>query len=119
MSPSAALAEVCDKVRPYWKPGTPATVWDELIGLMGTPPSLILLVASALAIRFKHQWAALAVVVLWTVWVSLITFPGARDDMQEHAIAEGCIGSPALFIGVVAAICVAMTLYTTPRNSDA
>jgi len=118
-TPTAALAEVCDKVRPLWQPGTPATAWDEMLALMGTPLSLALLLATAVAIRFRSQWGALAVLVLWTFWVSTIAFFGADDEINRQAIAEGCIGSPALFIGVVAAICIAMIIYTTPRQDKA
>ncbi len=117
--PSAAMAEVCDKVRPFWEPGTQATAWDEFLGLMATPPSLILLVASALALRFRHQWAALAVMVLWTLWVSMIAFYSTDNEINQQALSEGCIGSPALFIGVVAAICVGLIIYTTPRTDRA
>ena len=115
-APSAAFAEVCDKVRPTWTPGTQATGWSELIALMGTPPSLILLVLSALAIRFRHQWGALVVVVLWAIWVSLVAM-SAPDEIRQMAINEGCIGSPALFIAAVAAICGGMILYTAPRST--
>ena len=118
-SPTVAMAGACDKVRPFWEPGAPATAWDELLGLMATPPSLVLIIASALAIRFRHQWGALAVMVLWTMWVSAVAFYGVDDEVQQLAIAEGCIGSPALFIGVVAAICVPMIIYTTPRTDRA
>ena len=115
--PTAAWAEVCDKVRPLWAPGSQATGWDELLGLMGTPPSLVLLVLSALAVRFRHQWGALIVVLLWTGWVSLVALVGVDNDVQALAIAEGCVGSPVLFIAVVAAICGGMILYTAPRDT--
>lgn len=115
--PLPAWAGVCDKVRPFWTPGAPATGWDELIGLMGTPPSLILLVLSALAVRFRHQWGALVVVLLWTAWVSVVALVGLDGETQALAIAEGCIGSPVLFIAIVAAICGGMILYTAPRET--
>ena len=41
------------------------------------------------------------------------------DEARLEAVKEGCIGSPTLFIGVVAAICVAMILYTAPRAERA
>ncbi len=113
LSASPALAEVCDKIRPGWD-GAPASMLDEAIALMSTPPSLVLLLASALAIRLRHQWGALAVLIGWTIWISLLVFP-TPDAAELAAIAEGCIGSPILFIAVVAAICVAMILYTIPR----
>lgn len=112
--PSAAQAEVCDKIRPLWTPGTDATAWGELIALMGTPPSLVLLLLSALALRFRHEWGALIVVVLWTGWASLVVFYGGDADIQAAALQEGCIGSPSLFIAAVAAISVAMIIYVAP-----
>lgn len=108
-----AWAEVCDKTRPNWD-GSPVGVLDEAIFLLSTPATLILIVASLLAIRFRHQWGALAVVVLWTLLVSLIAM-GDPTGLRADEIAEGCVGSPALFIGFGAAICVGMIIYTTPR----
>ncbi|MDU8944421.1 hypothetical protein [Ovoidimarina sediminis] len=114
LAPLPALAEVCDKVRPLWEPGAPATGWDELLGLMATPPSLALLILSAAAIRFGHQWLVLTAVVGWSIWVSFVAM-SAPDAIRQQAIAEGCIGSPVLFIIVVAAICGGMILYTSRR----
>ena len=115
--PSQAFAEVCDKVRPLWEPGAPATAFGEMIALFGTPPSLILLVASALVLRFRHKWAGLAVVVLWSTWLTLVTVVSAKDDIQQQAVIEGCVGSPTLFIAAVAAICIGIVLYTSPRDT--
>lgn len=112
--PGAAWADVCDKVRPLWTPGAQATAWGEMIALMGTPPSLVLLVLSALAVRFRHEWGALVVVLLWTGWVSLLVFYNSGDDIQVAALQEGCVGSPTLFIAVAAAICIGMILYVAP-----
>ncbi len=115
--PTSALAEVCDKVRPNWEPGTPVTAFGEMVALMGTPPSLILLLATAFVLRFRHKWGGLIVVVLWTAWISVVSLLGGRDEMRVAASAEGCIGSPTLFIAVVAAICIATILYTSPRST--
>lgn len=112
--PTSVLAEVCDKVRPLWTLGTQQTAWGELVALMGTPPSLVLLLLSALALRFRHEWGALIVVVLWTAWASLVVFADADDDIHLIAVQEGCIGSPSLFIAAVAAISVAMIVYVAP-----
>lgn len=109
-----AQAATCAQMRPNWTPGVPASAWDELIALMSTPPSLVLILASLLAIRFAHQWGALIVVLLWTLWVSFVAM-SAPDPDRLAGIQEGCIGSPTLFIAAVAAICVGMILYTTRR----
>lgn len=111
LAPSAAWAQVCDQVRPFWTPGSPATAWDELLGLMGTIPSLVLLVLSLVVIRFRHAWGALVVTVLWTLWISVVAFLGPRGATQQQAAAEGCIGSPSLFIAAAAALCIGMILW--------
>ncbi len=116
--PGAGWAEVCDKERPNWVHGTEATIWTEMIGLFAAPPSLVLLLLTALVIRFRSLWGGLIVVVLWTGLVSLLVF-SEPDAVRIQAIKEGCIGSPSLFIGIVAAICVAMILYTAPRAERA
>ncbi len=106
-------AEVCDKSRPDWD-GAPVSAFQEAVFLFSTPASLVLILASLLAIRFRHQWGALITVILWTLLVSLIAM-GDPTGLKEFEVAEGCIGSPTLFIAAVAAICVGMILYTTRR----
>ena len=114
--PGTALASgTCAQMRPLWTPGAAATPWDELLGLMAAPPSLLLLVLSALVIRLRHAKGALIVTVAWSFWISALTFYASGSDGYRAALAEGCIGSPALFIATVAAICIAMILYTTRR----
>lgn len=112
--PGPALAAVCDDARPNWD-GVPVTAFAEAVSLLSTPPALILLVATALVVRFKNQWGGLVVVVLWTLFASLLTMFDPTG-VREIATQEGCFGSPALFIAAVAAICVAMILYTAPRT---
>ncbi len=115
--PGALRAEVCDKVRPNWEPGTQTTAFNEALFLFSTLPSLILLAATALVLYFRHQWGALIVVVLWTGFVSILAFSGDPTGIEQMAVTEGCVGSPTLFIAAVAAICVAMIFYTAPRPS--
>ena len=112
--PTGALADACVRTRPDWD-GTPVSLLDEALFLVATPAALVLIIASLVAVRFRHQWGALVVVVLWTLFVSLIAM-GDPTGLRAEEVAEGCVGSPALFIGLVAAICVAMILYTTPRQ---
>ena len=112
--PGTAWAEVCDKMRPNWVPGTEATMITEAIALSMTIPSLVLFLATLACYRFRLQWPSLAVVVGWTIWVSLIAFL-QPDDQRALATAEGCIGSPALFIAIAAALSVGLIFYTAPR----
>lgn len=111
--PGAAWAEVCEKVRPGWD-GTEATMVSETITQFSTVPALLLLLASAVAIRFRSQWGVATVVVLWTIWVSVVAFFDATGGMRDAAMTEGCIGAPVLFILVIAAICIGMIVYTFP-----
>lgn len=115
--PTAAMAEVCDKTRPNWD-GTPVSAIQEALFLIATPAALLLTFLSLLAIRFRHQWGALAIVVLWTLLISFIAM-GNPTGVRPSEIAEGCVGSPTLFIGLVAAICGGMIFYTTPRQDRA
>lgn len=112
--PAQLWAEVCDKERPLWTPGTPATALDEAMHLFANPLSLLLLLGTALAIRFRSQWGGLAVVVGWVGLMSLVSFVEVSPDITRLAINEGCIGSPILFMAAVAAICVGTILYTAP-----
>ena len=102
-----------------WNPlGGPATMWDEALHLAATPLSLLLLLGTALAIRFRSQWGGLAAVVGWSFLVYFVAFGDPNDPtgITQAAMQEGCIGSPALFIAVVAAICVATVIYTAPEK---
>ena len=78
-------------------------------------PSVAAAVLAALVLRFRSQWGVLAAVVGWSAWISAVAL-SAPDATRQQAIAEGCIGSPVLFIIVVAAICGAMILYTSRRT---
>lgn len=114
--PFPAWAEVCEKIRPRWVPGTQATTITEATHLFTTLPSVILLVLSVLVVVKRSQWGGLGTVVLWSGFVSVIAF--VKDPfVGEAALAEGCIGSPALFIAAVTAICIAIILYTLPRET--
>lgn len=114
-TPAPAWAEVCDKVRPNWVPGTDPTLLGEAIALLSMPVSLVLLITSALCIRLGRQWATLVVVVLWSFWVYFVA-TGDFGGIRQAAIQEGCMGKPTLFIVFVAVICGAMIVYTTRRQ---
>ena len=87
----------------------------EALALFSSPAALVLLLASAICIRFRSQIGTLIVVLLWTTLVSLVAFR-APDESRLAAIGEGCIGSPTLFIAAVAAICGGMILYTSRQR---
>ena len=116
--PTPALAEVCDKIRPDWTGGA-VSGWDETIQLFATAPSLLLIAATAFALRFRHQWGGLAVVVLWTLYASVMIIPNTVN-LRAEGLSEGCVGSSTLFLSLVTALCIGTILYTAPmpRRSD-
>ena len=112
--PTAAWAEVCDKERPGWD-GQPVGMLGEAVNLFLSPAGIALLVLSVIALRLRHQWVGLVAVILWTVFITVVTMADPTG-LRPQAMVEGCIGSPALFIVAVAAICVGIVLYTKPRD---
>lgn len=115
--PLPAWAGVCEEVRPGWD-GTPITILGETLALLSAPAALLLVVLSLAAIRFRAQWLGLGTIVFWTIFVSVITM-ATPSDLRDLARAEGCVGSPALFIALAAAICGAIVIYTKPRTDNA
>ena len=117
-TPSLASAEVCSVIAPAWD-GTPVSMFGELFSLFMSPISLVLLALTMISLRFRSQWSGLVTVVFWSGFVTLITMADPTG-MRVAGQTEGCIGSPALFIAAVAAICIGIVLYTAPakRPSD-
>lgn len=114
---SPAGAEVCAQFRPDWEGGE-VTAWQEMIALFGTPISLVLLLATAFAIRFRSAWGALAVFVGWSFAVAAVTFLDPTGGMRAAAATEGCVGSPSLYIAAVFVLCGGMMVYLNKVNND-
>ena len=93
-----ALAEVCDKVRPGWKPGGPARQLEELIFFVTNPYfagyALIVLVFGTL-FRPRYVFLPLALPPLFVCWVLLSEW-WRKDSVTQAAISEGCVGPPYL-----------------------
>ena len=115
--PAPAWAEVCAAQRPNWD-GTPVTAWGEFLYLLQTPIVLILIIATALAVRFRSEWGGLVVVVGWSLSTFLATGWGTNGDLRAAAMNEGCIGNTTLFIVFAALVCVGVVLYTAPLKRD-
>ena len=110
VSAAPAWADTCAEMRPGWD-GMPVSAFDELLFLAQSPIVLILVLLTALALRFRSEWGGLVVVVGWSIATYLVTQWGGS---QTDAATEGCVGSPALFIAVAAAISIGVVLYTAP-----
>ncbi|WP_204115603.1 hypothetical protein [Shimia biformata] len=116
LMPGAALADACTDLRPNWD-GTPVSALDEFVALMSTPPALVLLLATALVVRFRKPWGGVVVALLWGGFGTFLTW-GDPTGLRDAAIAEGCVGSPSLFIASTLAICAAMIAITAPAKRD-
>ncbi|MCC1492236.1 hypothetical protein [Cognatishimia sp. F0-27] len=115
--PAAARADACATARPFWDAGTGhATILDEALHFAASPATGGLLLATALAWRLRSARGGLAVVCGWSLMAGIIAFGRTSDafGVSQSALEQGCVASPALFIGVVAAICIATVLYTAP-----
>ena len=112
--PSLAWAQTCAEQRPSWD-GRPVTMAQEAMFIATTPAALILILGTVIAARFKSSWGGLVVVLGWTALVSFLTM--LAPDSRKQAFAEGCVGNPALFIGIITAICIGMIFYTAPPKA--
>ena len=92
-----------------------ATRLPEIAATPGLANWLVLLAATVVALKFRSKWGALIVCVLWSFFVSGLTLFDMTGGLRTAAMAEGCIGSPTVFIVIVAATCVALILHTAPR----
>ena len=106
--PAPALAEVCDKLRPGWEPGSAPVGWlGETLFIFTSPPGLLLLALFALAMWRGWRWL-LVIVTLAAVALAFLLYTGNGAEMAVAARIEGCIGSqsPAaalsLLLGVLA-----------------
>ena len=111
--PTQAMAEVCSQERPAWA-GTPVSALGEFLILLQTPIVLLLVVATALVIRFRHEWGGLVVVVGWSLSTYLVLDWAGTDSVRTAAMNEGCIGKPSIFIVVAVMVCIGVVLYTAP-----
>lgn len=113
LCPAQAWAEVCETLRPNWD-GMPVSAIGEFLTILQTPVVLILIVATALAVRLRSEWGGLFVVVGWSLATYLATGWSSNQAIRAAAIDEGCIGNTSLFVVVAAVVCIGVVLYTAP-----
>lgn len=102
--PSAALAEICDKERPYWSPADgPATGLDELFHIATTLPGLGILGAFTLALLTGRK-LYFGVAALFSGIVCLGLWYESRSGLHALGRAEGCVGDLTLTIWVLATL---------------
>lgn len=107
-------ASTCAQINPIWD-GVRISPLQEALHLFLSPIGLVLLAATLFAVRFRSQWGGLVAVLGWAGFATFVAMGGT--EAQQAARLEGCIGSPALFIGVTLAICAGTVLYTAPLKA--
>jgi len=105
--PGAAVAEVCDKVRPGWaRANGPATGVTEVLYLFATGPGLAAVLLTVAGFTF-YRWWLFALAALVSAFLTFVAIAAALPDptgLAGLARAEGCLGPPYLSIAVTAAI---------------
>jgi hypothetical protein len=93
-----ALAEVCDKERPFWTPsdGRPTQV-QELPYVFATPAGGAALAAIAAALCFAKLWVSVICAgFVWLVATGLMADWHGGDGVARLAYLEGCRTPPIL-----------------------
>lgn len=107
--PKAALAEVCDKIRPGWVVANgPQSAAEETAYVLFSPVGIGVLGILAVALIFPRRWLAILAVLPAFALCALLAL-GRRGEMSALAITEGCVGSITPTLLILALLC-AVTL---------
>ena len=116
--PVSAAAEVCDKERPYWVPGTSPTHLSEAFHLYTSPFGLFALGTFLLACLFRKSWLFLVSAIVFTLLLApLVADSGFSDPsgIRQAGINEGCIGPQNGAVVLTAAFAAASILLAWKR----
>lgn len=93
-----ANPSVCANSRPNWDVSDGAmTMIEETLYLLTTPGILALLIALAMALRFRNLWFTFTISLLSFVICYLFYVSWASPNIGsvvERSIVEGCVGPP-------------------------
>jgi acyl carrier protein len=115
---SPAFAEVCDKVRPTWKPSSGSiNQFEELYYFFTSPLGIGLLFLIAATYFVKRRWLSVLCGTLIVLTAALIAanWFWLGDDIIYAAHQEGCRASPLVTIGVLALLSIWFFKYGRPR----
>ena len=93
-----AAAEVCDKVRPAWKPQDGSIgQFEDLALFLLEPMGLIAVGLTVAAVLLKKTWLSVTAIVILLLDIALnVSTWREADDVTGFAIAEGCLTAPIL-----------------------
>lgn len=98
ITPTSALAEVCDKMRPLWQSEWGAVDWvREFFSVVLHPINIVFLLIVAILIYVRNR-VTLIIAGLMLIFLGGIQIVGRRDPIFDQAMIEGCIGNPILVI---------------------
>lgn len=101
LAPLPAWAEVCDKERPYWEPGTAPTAWSEALHFLLSPAGIFVALLFFLAVAIRTPWLLwFSVAASCLSLLALAINPALPDPtgMRYFAVMEGCVGSSTLSV---------------------
>ncbi|THD83498.1 hypothetical protein E7811_09440 [Aliigemmobacter aestuarii] len=92
-APRAALAEVCDKIRPAWDAAAgPIGWWGEFAHVFGSIPVMALLTVFLVSMWRGWRWV-LAPVSFAAMALAVLLYIGSGAETRAQAVAEGCVGN--------------------------
>ena len=98
ISPTAALAEVCDKVAPHWSGGEPMTPFTFFLWSFGNP-FIILWFAAVCALTALGGRAARIIAAGLCLLMATASFIDELEPgpFRDAALREGCVADPWVF----------------------
>ena len=115
---SPAFAEVCDKERPSWDPGSGRiNQLEELYYFFISPLGICLVLLIAVTLYVKKRWLPIlcAALLLLIAALSVVGWFWLADDIIHAAHQEGCRAAPFVMIGVLALTSFSLFQYGRPR----
>jgi hypothetical protein len=111
--PDVAVAEVCDKEVPDWRPGDgPVGTVEGVMQFIGSPGGILTFTVVAAACAVRGIWIPVfagcyLVAVTWLLGAPWIGSDG-WDRIYQASVAEGCRASPESVLGFTALLAIAM-----------
>ncbi len=107
--PGAALAEVCDKIRPGWdiSNGPVSQVDNVLFFFSASPATIILVGLIVISLLLRNRWMCLISALVSIALATILMLDWVLEwggKVTEFGIAEGCVVPPYLLSAVFLAV---------------
>ena len=111
---NAALAEVCDKVRPNWHPGDSVAFYDPYL-LAYHPMGIAVAILMIAAIWVRN--CTMSVILVSVAILVVLRQLWFADGVAMSARAEGCIAQPYLMTCFILAVGVAIIAFCRVKGN--